>query len=98
MIPLPENAHRTNAGQRCDMADGPCACGAWHFAVTPTFERKIIDAPAQCVRCNARYQSPTTGKLMNDCHCGGELVPDLRDVLAPAIKPVGKLRSGALRP
>jgi len=21
---------RLNAGQRCDMERGPCACGAWH--------------------------------------------------------------------
>lgn len=22
--------HKQNGGQTCDVADGPCACGAWH--------------------------------------------------------------------
>jgi len=30
--PLPEGTVRTNGGVRCDMAVGPCACGAWHKA------------------------------------------------------------------
>lgn len=30
MIPLPYNVLLHNAGERCDMAEGPCACGAWH--------------------------------------------------------------------
>ena len=29
-IPLPETVEIYNAGTRCDMALGPCACGAWH--------------------------------------------------------------------
>ena len=31
-------APKHNGGQRCDMDDGPCACGAWHLAAesTPT--------------------------------------------------------------
>jgi len=37
------------------------------------FELQIIDAPAACLRCGANYASPTTGKLLNRCHCGGEL-------------------------
>ncbi len=23
--------HRTNGGQACDVDEGPCACGAWHY-------------------------------------------------------------------
>lgn len=29
-VPLPAHVVLTNGGQRCDMAVGPCACGAWH--------------------------------------------------------------------
>jgi hypothetical protein len=29
-VPLPLDSTQTNGGQRCDMAAGPCACGAWH--------------------------------------------------------------------
>ena len=36
-------------------------------------ERKIIDAPAKCDICGVTTVSPTTGKLLNRCHCGGEL-------------------------
>lgn len=28
--PLPPDVVKTNGGQRCDMWDGPCSCGAWH--------------------------------------------------------------------
>lgn len=28
--PLPMDSKQTNAGVRCDMKRGPCACGAWH--------------------------------------------------------------------
>lgn len=31
MIPMPHDINLWNAcNERCDMADGPCACGAWH--------------------------------------------------------------------
>jgi len=30
VIPLPKGTKQTNAGQVCDMLDGPCSCGAWH--------------------------------------------------------------------
>ncbi len=36
-------------------------------------EDQMIDAPAECVKCGMRAESPTTGKLMNVCYCGGEL-------------------------
>lgn len=32
---LPDGEYRENAGQQCDMAEGPCACGAWHAAPPP---------------------------------------------------------------
>lgn len=35
--------------------------------------RRMIDSPARCIKCGARYTSPTTGKVMNACVCGGEL-------------------------
>jgi hypothetical protein len=54
----------------------------------PAFEQKCIAAPARCKVCNIRYQSPTTGVLMNACHCGGELV-----TIGTEIKPVGLDRS-----
>lgn len=38
----------------------------------PFFELRIIDAPATCLRCGVTTISPTTGKLLNRCHCGGE--------------------------
>lgn len=41
--------------------------------VSPSFELQIIDAPAKCLRCGVTTISPTTGKLLNRCHCGGEL-------------------------
>ena len=30
MKPLLEGMIRFNAGQQCDMVEGPCSCGAWH--------------------------------------------------------------------
>ncbi len=45
----------------------------------------MIDAPAQCVKCGMRAVSPTTGKLMNVCYCGGEL----KTVVDPAVYKVG---------
>ena len=41
--------------------------------VSPSFELRIIDAPAKCLRCGVTTASPTTGKLLNRCHCAGEL-------------------------
>lgn len=29
-VPLPSHITKRNGGQTCDMAIGPCACGAWH--------------------------------------------------------------------
>lgn len=46
----------------------------------------MIEAPARCETCGARHQSPTTGWLMNVCHCGGELKPEPDDSYARAIK------------
>jgi hypothetical protein len=40
----------------------------------PRDERKMIDAPAVCDKCRTHYTSPTTGKVFDDCHCGGILV------------------------
>jgi hypothetical protein len=40
----------------------------------PLHALKIISAPARCRECSAVYQSPTSGRLRNDCGCGGELV------------------------
>lgn len=38
-------------------------------------ERQMIDSPARCSGCGQCYESPTTGKLMDDCSlCGGTLV------------------------
>lgn len=48
----------------------------------------VINAPARCKKCGTECQSPTTGKLRNDCHCGGELVS-----LGTEIKPAGLDRS-----
>jgi hypothetical protein len=36
---------------------------------------KLVDAPATCNKCGSRYVSPTTGKVLNKCHCGGALIP-----------------------
>ena len=30
MIPMPTGFHLTNGGTPCDMAKGPCSCGATH--------------------------------------------------------------------
>jgi hypothetical protein len=37
----PQPASGYNAGVKCDMTDGPCACGAWH---TPEQQRRQPDA------------------------------------------------------
>lgn len=29
-VPLAPEVERSNGGQRCDTAAGPCSCGAWH--------------------------------------------------------------------
>lgn len=29
-IPMPFNLEMRNGGKKCDMLQGPCACGAWH--------------------------------------------------------------------
>jgi len=31
IVPLPSNSKIRNGGALCDMATGPCACGAWHY-------------------------------------------------------------------
>ena len=33
---LPKDTKQTNAGQACDMLDGPCSCGAWHKSDNPS--------------------------------------------------------------
>ena len=45
-IPMPEGIDMHNGGHaRCDMADGPCACGAWHHLTDwPPEVRAAIDA------------------------------------------------------
>lgn len=35
----------------------------------------MVDAPARCEKCRTLYHAPTTGKLLNKCHCGGTLKP-----------------------
>lgn len=51
------------------------------------FAIAIIDAPAKCPKCGSRYVSPTTGKVRNDCHCGGELVTETLGHNAPGERP-----------
>ena len=42
LVLLPDSIKVHNAStDRCDVADGPCACGAWHHIVDwPNLERK----------------------------------------------------------
>jgi hypothetical protein len=35
---------------------------------------EVIKAPAKCLTCGRVYNSPTTGKLLDRCACGGRLV------------------------
>ncbi len=30
LIPMPNGIIIFNNGESCDMAEGPCSCGAWH--------------------------------------------------------------------
>lgn len=39
-IPLPTEITQTNGGQPCDMAAGPCACGAWHEISDQEWQRE----------------------------------------------------------
>jgi len=41
ITPLPKGVKQTNAGQSCDMLDGPCSCGAWHKNKSMPIEEKI---------------------------------------------------------
>lgn len=45
-IPLKPKDSRYNGGQKCDMAEGPCSCGAWHenLKKLKKEQKKRIDA------------------------------------------------------
>lgn len=46
LIPWPQHwLDRRNGGQLCDMAIGPCACGAWHTFTeyTPAQQAELRD-------------------------------------------------------
>lgn len=56
---MPEGVRRYNAGIQCDMAIGPCACGAWHSA------QHAIDWFGECVR-NAEKSLRRRNALLRD--------------------------------
>lgn len=60
-------------------------------AVKVEFERKLITAPATCMKCSTRYVSPTTETVWNECHCGGELRTGMHKALTPdaSLPPMG---------
>lgn len=69
---------RAEIYQKCsDDLEGKLALIEIQDQVEPQPEcRKLIDAPALCNKCHSRYVAPTTGKIINRCHCGGELISE----------------------
>jgi len=40
---------------------------------------ELIPTPAGCKQCGARYVSPTTGLVWDECQCGGKLMTEPND-------------------
>ena len=41
IVPMPDGIVTKNGGTECDMAAGPCSCGAWHSR--KDWQRRITD-------------------------------------------------------
>lgn len=44
---ISESSEQTNGGVKCDMAVGPCACGAWH-SIHPSHTGPARQGPKGC--------------------------------------------------